>query len=54
MIEIEVISQSKGTNKAYSKIMTLEEYRSIEKKKGWTYKAYQIGFYQNPNKIILK
>jgi len=52
-IQVEVISKKKGSKKVYSKVMFLSEYYEIKKKKGWQYQAYEIGFYQNKNKIHL-
>lgn len=51
MIEVEVIKQHKETFKCYSKVMTVEQWYNLNKKTGFYYKAYQLGFYQNKNKI---
>ena len=49
--KIEVISIHKETTKVYSKIMRLTDWQNINKKKGYIYRAYQLGYYQNKNKI---
>lgn len=49
--EIEVVSQNKTTGKVYSKIITLKQWQSMERKPNYFYKAYQIGYYQNKDKI---
>ena len=52
MIEVEVVAKKDG--KYYSKIMTLTEWKTLNRKPDTQYRAYEIGYYQNKNKITLK
>ncbi len=52
-IEIEVIAKNKSTGKCYSITMAVEDWYKLKRKKGYWYRAFQIGFYQNPNKIVV-
>ena len=52
-IEIEVIAKHKSTGKCYSSTMAIEDWCKLKRKSEYFYRAFQIGYYQNPEKIVV-
>jgi hypothetical protein len=53
MINIEVIAKHKTSGKCYSSTMAVEDWHKLKRKKGYWYRAFEIGYYQNPKKIVV-
>jgi hypothetical protein len=52
-MNIEVIAKHKTSGKYYSSTMAVEDWRKLKRKKGYWYRAFEIGYYQNKNKIVV-
>jgi hypothetical protein len=51
--EIEVIAKHKTSGKCYSSTMAVEDWYKLKRKSEYWYRAFEIGYYQNPKKIVV-